>query len=111
MNTTASAETSAAAAAARESLSQDLHALVGDAQRLLDDASRYDDAQVTRLKERLRDELDRLRRQYGSAEAAAEARLRDAAQRADEAVHGHPYAAIGIAAAAGLLVGALIARR
>lgn len=38
-------------------------------------------------------------------------KTREAARSADDAVHHHPYGAIGVAALAGLLVGFLAARR
>ena len=41
----------------------------------------------------------------------AEAELRLAAKKADATVREHPYAAIGIGAAVGLIVGALLLRR
>ncbi|MEJ8826731.1 hypothetical protein WKW80_32780 [Variovorax humicola] len=44
-------------------------------------------------------------------QAGAMRKARDAAAQADEAVHDHPYRAIGIAAAAALFVGLLAARR
>jgi ElaB/YqjD/DUF883 family membrane-anchored ribosome-binding protein len=100
-----------AAGAARERVSNDLRLLIDDAQRLLSDAARYDDAQLTRLKQRLRDEVERVRGQFGEVQASAEAKLRQTAREADEAVHGHPYAAMGVAAVAGLLIGALLSRR
>jgi len=38
-------------------------------------------------------------------------KAREAARVADSAVHTHPYAAIGVAAAVGLLLGVVLARR
>jgi ElaB/YqjD/DUF883 family membrane-anchored ribosome-binding protein len=37
--------------------------------------------------------------------------MKDAARTTDEYVHEHPWGAVGVAAAAGLLLGVLIARR
>jgi ElaB/YqjD/DUF883 family membrane-anchored ribosome-binding protein len=42
---------------------------------------------------------------------AARQRVGTAAQTADGALHAHPYRAIGVAAAAGVLIGLLLARR
>jgi ElaB/YqjD/DUF883 family membrane-anchored ribosome-binding protein len=42
---------------------------------------------------------------------AARQRMGSAAQTADGALHAHPYRALGFAAAAGVLVGFLLARR
>ena len=51
-----------------------------------------------------------MRRTRGLNEAAT-ARVKRAAQQADQTVHAHPYTAMGMAAAVGLLVGYLAARR
>ena len=108
---TPAAAPAADAAPARDPIASDLRSLVSDAQRLLQDVSRYDDAQIARLKLRLRDEIDRFGRQFTDIEAAAEARLKQAAQSTDEMVRDHPYTAISIAAAVGLFIGVLLARR
>lgn len=55
-----------------------------------------------------------LRRTRARADALREemmCRARHAATDADEAVHHHPYRALGVAAAAALVVGFLLARR
>jgi ElaB/YqjD/DUF883 family membrane-anchored ribosome-binding protein len=59
----------------------------------------------------LRAEVTHLRARLAELEHVAEAHLKNAAHRSDEAVHAHPYAAMGVAAAAGLLLGTLLARR
>ena len=53
---------------------------------------------------RAKDELQRL-------EETAMVNARHAARVTDRAVHEHPYAAMGVAAGVGLLIGMLIARR
>jgi ElaB/YqjD/DUF883 family membrane-anchored ribosome-binding protein len=112
MNTSSSTTTGGdATAAVRDHLSNDLRMLISDAQRLLNDAARYDDAQLAKVKQRLRDEVERVGSQFADAQAAVEAKAREVARDADEAVRGHPYAAMGVAAVAGLLVGVLLARR
>ena len=99
------------AAVARERVSADLRLLIDDAQRLLADASRYDDAQLAKVKQRLRDEVERIGAQLTDAQSAARDKVRQVAHDTDETVRGNPYAAMGVAAVAGLLVGALLARR
>lgn len=60
---------------------------------------------------RLTDAFHKLRAQFDELQESTRTRARDAARTADEAVHHHPYSAIGIAAAAGLIIGLLAARR
>jgi ElaB/YqjD/DUF883 family membrane-anchored ribosome-binding protein len=88
-----------------------LRRLVDDAEQLLRDTSRAGDDSLEVVRERFAAELGRLRRQFESLESAASARVRHAAQSTDHAVHAHPYAAMGITAMAGLLLGFLLARR
>ena len=59
----------------------------------------------------LQTKLEHLRAQFDELDDQARYQLRKAARRTDEAVHSHPYRAIGVAAAAGLLVGWLASRR
>jgi hypothetical protein len=55
--------------------------------------------------------LRQLRTQIDDIEDTLVHRTRKAARATDEAVHAHPYTAIGIAGLAGVLLGALLARR
>lgn len=56
-------------------------------------------------------QVRQLRHQLDEIEACAVHGARRAARATDQAAHRHPYAAIGMAAAIGALVGALVARR
>jgi ElaB/YqjD/DUF883 family membrane-anchored ribosome-binding protein len=55
--------------------------------------------------------LMRTRERADALQAGAVRKAREAVAHADEAVHHHPYRAIGIAAGAALIVGFLAARR
>jgi len=55
--------------------------------------------------------LRRMRLQLDDLQAEAVHRARRTVRSADVAVHEHPYRAIGIGAAAGIVVGWLLARR
>lgn len=84
----------------------ELKSLLAEAEKALSSAGDGASEEVTALRGRLRDAL---------AEGRAGARrlyerAKDEAHRADEAIHTHPYVAIGIAAGVGLLAGALISR-
>jgi ElaB/YqjD/DUF883 family membrane-anchored ribosome-binding protein len=52
-----------------------------------------------------------MRAQLDELNQATLARVKRAAQQADQSVHSHPYSAMGIAAATGLLIGFLASRR
>ena len=92
---------------ARDQLMSDLKTVIQDAEAWLRSGSMLtgDDLQAARVKfERTlsgaKAELSRL-----------EERTREAAKATDEYVHEHPWKAVGVGAAAGLLIGMLIARR
>lgn len=93
------------------SFAQDLRHIVEDADQLLKTAAKAGDSQFDSVRDKLQAQLRRMRGQLDEIETAAVQRARAAARATDEAVHSHPYAAIGIGAAVGLLVGVLIARR
>lgn len=90
---------------------QHLRALTDEAQALLDATARVGDEKFDATRERLRDEMRHLRERLGDLEVNATERAKRMARQADEAVQHHPYGAMGIAAAVGLLVGVLVARR
>ena len=92
-------------------LKQDLRNMVNDTEQLLKAAARSGDDGLTDLRLRLESQLRHLRSQLGDLEAEAVERARAAARNADRTVRSHPYEAIGLAAAAGLLIGFLVARR
>lgn len=62
-------------------------------------------------KDRLAHDLRHLRQQIDDIEGTVTYRARKAARATDMALHAHPYTAMGLAGLAGLLIGALLARR
>lgn len=92
-------------------LEHDLRNLVHDTEQLLKSAARSGDDGLAELRLRLETQLRHLRNRLGDLEAGAADRAREAARATDHAVRAHPYGAIGLAAAAGLLIGFLVARR
>jgi ElaB/YqjD/DUF883 family membrane-anchored ribosome-binding protein len=88
-----------------------LRTLADEAEALLKATARAGDHKVTETRERLRGEVAQLRERLADLESQAGVKLKRAAHRTDEAVHSHPYTAMGAAAAIGLLVGLLIGRR
>lgn len=94
-----------------ERVGASLRALVDDAEHLLKNTARAGDERLENVRQRLHDELRHLRMQLDDIEATAGARMRHAARTTDHAVHDHPYAAMGLAAVAGLLLGVVLGRR
>jgi ElaB/YqjD/DUF883 family membrane-anchored ribosome-binding protein len=97
--------------ALKADLKHDVRNIVADTEQLLKAAARSGDDSLVELRTRLESQLRHLRTQVGDLEAGAVERARAMANSTDQAVRSHPYGAIGIAAAAGLLIGFLAARR
>lgn len=92
-------------------LKHDVRNIVNDTEQLLKAAARSGDDGLGELRARLESQLRHLRAQLGGLESGAVEQARAAARGADQTLRAHPYSAIGIAAAAGLLIGFLAARR
>jgi ElaB/YqjD/DUF883 family membrane-anchored ribosome-binding protein len=85
--------------------------IVQDVDQLMKNAAKSGDRPFDSVRDRFEAQLRRMRTQLDELEGAAAQKARQAARATDEAVHTHPYVAIGIGAAAGLLIGLLLARR
>jgi ElaB/YqjD/DUF883 family membrane-anchored ribosome-binding protein len=95
----------------RERLAQDLRQIVSDADRFLATAAETGDAKLDEVRERLGRQVQQIRAQLDELEGRAADKARAAVRATDTAVHDHPYGAMGIAAAVGLLIGFLVAKR
>jgi ElaB/YqjD/DUF883 family membrane-anchored ribosome-binding protein len=114
MNDTTSTMTTttpASTAVQDERVSEHLRALVDEAEALLKATARAGDQKFDATRERLRDEVRQLRMRLAELEGKAAERVKAAAHQTDEAVHAHPYVAMGAAAVAGLLLGFVLSRR
>jgi ElaB/YqjD/DUF883 family membrane-anchored ribosome-binding protein len=109
--TTSTTTAPASAPPTDDRLTHHLRTLADEAEALLKATARAGDEKVDATRERLRGEVTQLRARLSELESAAGAHLKEAAHRSDQAVHAHPYVAIGLAAAVGLLLGTLLARR
>ena len=106
------ASSSFTSAASDERLaSHQLRHLVDELDRVLRDAADSGDQHIEQARDRLRKQLGALRDQVSQFNGVALERIKQAASRTDEQVHAHPYGAMGLAAATGLLVGFLASRR
>lgn len=94
-----------------DDLARSLRHLVHEADDYLKSAADSGDEKLEAVREQLARQVSRMRSQLEDLEAGAMHQARRAARKTDRMVHAHPYGAMGIAAAAGLLIGFLAARR
>jgi ElaB/YqjD/DUF883 family membrane-anchored ribosome-binding protein len=97
--------------ATKEKLVQDFKLVISDAEELLRVTASQAGEKVAAARERIQDRLHTARLKLEEAEEALMVRTREAARVTDEFVHDKPWYAVGIAAAAGLVIGMLIGRR
>ncbi len=98
---------SADAATANEQLASDLKSVVQDAEELMKATAGQTGEKVAQVRSRLKAAIE-------SAKATCqqwEEKTVAAAKATDKTIRTHPYESIGIAFAAGLLVGVLVARK
>jgi len=94
-----------------ERLAHGLHHIVDEAERMLGNAVDSGDVRLDEARAKFAAQVRQMRAQIDDLEGGALIRARHVARRADLTAHQHPYAAMGIAAAAGLLLGSLLALR
>ena len=95
----------------RDKLVADLKIVVADAEELLRATASQAGEKVGVARERIQASLANARVKLVEAERALAERTRQAAKVADDYVRENPWQAVGIAAAAGLVLGVLISRR
>ncbi len=96
---------------AKDQLVADFRAMVSDAEELLHATAGEAGGKANAARAKIEASLRDARRKLAEVEADIATQARDAAKAADAMVHEHPWKAVGIAAAAGLLVGLLLQRR
>lgn len=95
----------------KNSLSHELHHVLGEVDHFLKSAAQGGDERLDALRGKLVSRVKDLRFQLDELEDSALHEARRAIRKTDQALHRHPYGAMGVAAAAGLLIGFLAARR
>jgi ElaB/YqjD/DUF883 family membrane-anchored ribosome-binding protein len=95
----------------KEKLVADLKVVVADAEELLRATASQAGEKVVAARERIQASLATAKVKLGEAERALLEKTKQAAKATDEYVHENPWQAVGIAAAAGFLLGLLISRR
>ncbi len=104
-------DTTAAVADAKQGLATHLRRMIDEADHLLSTATDTGDQAFDAVRDQFSDQVRKMRSQLDDLEDTAVYRARRAARAANHTVHEHPYSAIGVAAAVGLLIGFLAARR
>lgn len=92
-------------------LAQSLRHVVDEAEQMLHNAADSGDQHLDAIRVKFEAQLKHMRQQLEELEESAVHKARQAARATDQAVHAHPYSAMGVAAAVGVLVGVLVARR
>jgi ElaB/YqjD/DUF883 family membrane-anchored ribosome-binding protein len=95
----------------REKLATDLRIVVADAEELLRATAGQMGEKAVVARERIQESLREAKDRLSRAEEAVIDKTKAAARATDDYVHDHPWGAVGIAAAVGLVIGMLISRR
>lgn len=99
------------AEASPRKLMDDLRAVVQDAESLMNVTANEAGTGVREARARAAESLHQARLRLESLEEEVRARARLAADDADTYVRQHPWQAVGVAAAVGVLLGLLVSRR
>jgi len=95
----------------REKLAADLRVVIADAEELLRATAGQMGEKAVVARERIQESLRAAKEKLSRAEEAVVDKTKAAARATDDYVHEHPWGAVGIGAAVGLVVGMLISRR
>lgn len=95
----------------QEQLISDIKSVISEAEDMLSATADQAGEKMVNLRERIKTRLVDAKARLVEAEKALLAKSAEAARATDEFVHESPWAAVGIAAGVGLLVGMLISRR
>ena len=95
----------------REKLAADLRIVIADAEELLRATAGQMGEKAVVARERIQESLRIAKDKLSRAEEVMIDKTKAAARATDDYVHDHPWGAVGIAAAVGLVIGMLISRR
>jgi ElaB/YqjD/DUF883 family membrane-anchored ribosome-binding protein len=96
---------------AKEKLAADFRSVMDDIDSLMSATTNKAEGEAIALRARIRDTLDSAKERVATAQHEALERAKHAASATDDYVHGHPWQAVGVAAAVGVALGVLIGRR
>ena len=97
--------------ASKQKLVADLKVVVADAEELLRATASQAGEKVSAARERIQASLATAKVKLSDVERVLVDKTKETAKAADEYVRENPWQAVGIAAAAGLVLGVLISRR
>ena len=95
----------------REKLASDLRVVVDDAEELLRATAGQMGEKAVVARERIQESLRVAKDKLARVEEIVIDKSKAAARATDDYVHDHPWGAVGIATAVGLVIGMLISRR
>ena len=95
----------------KEKLMEDLKVVVADAEELLRATANQTGERIAAARTKAEDSLRAAKVRLAEAQASVVEKVKVAAKTTDDYVHENPWQAVGIAAAVGLVLGALISRR
>lgn len=95
----------------REKLASDLRVVIADAEELLRATAGQMGEKAVVARERIQESMRVAKDKLARAEEVMVDKTKAAARATDDYVHDHPWGAVGIAAAVGLVLGMLISRR
>ena len=95
----------------KQKLVADLKVVVADAEELLRATASQAGEKVAAARERIQASIATAKVKLTEAERALLEKTKQAAKATDDYVHENPWQAVGVAAAAGLVLGILISRR
>ena len=87
------------------------HRLVADVEDLVKKVANVDDAEIAEIRSKVENTLARAKTSATEGIAAVRGRAEDATDATDEYVHENPWAAVGVAAAVGIIIGFIAGRR
>jgi ElaB/YqjD/DUF883 family membrane-anchored ribosome-binding protein len=87
------------------------HRLVADVEDLVKKVAHVDDAEIAEIRSKVVNTLAEAKTSASAGIAAVRGRAGEATEATDEYVHENPWAAIGIAAAVGIIIGIVAGRR
>ena len=96
---------------AKGKMADDLRTVIADGEDLIRAAANLSGAGIVAARDRFDEKLSRAKARAGDAAQPAVDNARKTAAATNRYVHGNPWAVIGVAAAAGALIGFLASRR
>jgi ElaB/YqjD/DUF883 family membrane-anchored ribosome-binding protein len=93
-----------------QKLADDLKVLVRDAEELVKATAQDAGGTVVELRRRMQRAVDEVKPQLASIETAVTEKATSAVRLTDSYVHEQPWAAVGLSAAIGLIIGLLLSR-